>query len=571
MMTNAITWSIHVAVLIFVGVFATHVFRWRSPQSRLRFFQLLLLLSILLPFVGPREVFFAPAVAPNDLAIQMKTVAPLSSKTPLRWDIVLLTLYWLGVAAQLGFLAVGLSRLSALRKRGTAVKVEGIPHVDIREVHGLKGPAAFGWRDPVILLPFGLSGVIREVALRHELQHVLRADWMENMIERTLASLLWFHPAVWWLAEQIHLAREQAVDLEVAGDGTERDQYLDSLLTSAGLADSFSLPAAGFVRRPSHLVERVAFLTKETTMSIRATMASATMTTILTGASLTIAGIYFPFQLKAYQSATRTPTSMRIQRPVPAGGVEGTVQLDVTFNDRGEVIDARVLSGPNELKNAALKAVLAMQISPDQATMRVIPVTIEFSRNAILAPPPPPPPPPPVDQAEFEGIDYQGLTSDQQQRAASVLSGIQTGQHLTQSQIDGYRAALKAADPLLVLGVFMNREGSGPVRLRLSVRNGKIQPTSAIRVGGNVMKANLLNSVEPVYPPLARQARIQGTVRFTVVIGKDGSVQSIGVESGHPLLIPAAQEAMRQYKYRPTMLNGQPAEVQSTVDITFVL
>jgi len=92
-----------------------------------------------------------------------------------------------------------------------------------------------------------------------------------------------------------------------------------------------------------------------------------------------------------------------------------------------------------------------------------------------------------------------------------------------------------------------------------------------IRVGGNVQKANLLYKLEPVYPPLAQQARVQGTVRFSVVIGKDGHIVNAELVSGHPLLVPASVEAVKQYVYKPTLLNGQPVEVITQVEVNFAL
>jgi protein TonB len=80
-----------------------------------------------------------------------------------------------------------------------------------------------------------------------------------------------------------------------------------------------------------------------------------------------------------------------------------------------------------------------------------------------------------------------------------------------------------------------------------------------------------VNKTNPAYPPLARQARIQGTVKLEGVIGKDGTVQELKVVSGHPLLIQAALDAVRNWRYRPTMLNGQPVEVITTIDVNFTL
>jgi TonB family protein len=92
-----------------------------------------------------------------------------------------------------------------------------------------------------------------------------------------------------------------------------------------------------------------------------------------------------------------------------------------------------------------------------------------------------------------------------------------------------------------------------------------------IRVGGGVQGANLIRKVQPVYPPLAEQARIQGTVRFTAIIGRDGHVQNLQLLSGHPLLVEAARNAVTQWEYRPTLLNGSPVEVVTQVDVNFTL
>jgi TonB family protein len=92
-----------------------------------------------------------------------------------------------------------------------------------------------------------------------------------------------------------------------------------------------------------------------------------------------------------------------------------------------------------------------------------------------------------------------------------------------------------------------------------------------IRVGAQVQESNLIQRFDPSYPPLARQARIQGVVRFTVMIGVDGLVSNLTLVAGHPLLVPAAQEAVKQWIYRPTLLNGDPVEVVTQVDIPFTL
>ena len=97
------------------------------------------------------------------------------------------------------------------------------------------------------------------------------------------------------------------------------------------------------------------------------------------------------------------------------------------------------------------------------------------------------------------------------------------------------------------------------------------QVAKPVRIGGDVMEAKLVKRVMPVYPPLARQARIAGTVRLEGVIARDGRVVNLQVHSGHPLLIAAAVDAVRQWVYRPTLLNGQPVEVIAPIQVHFTL
>jgi protein TonB len=94
---------------------------------------------------------------------------------------------------------------------------------------------------------------------------------------------------------------------------------------------------------------------------------------------------------------------------------------------------------------------------------------------------------------------------------------------------------------------------------------------SRIKVGGQVQAANLLHQVLPVYPAIAKTAHVSGTVRLHAVIAKDGSIQELQYVSGPALLMRAAMDAVHEWKYRPTMLNGEPVEVDTTIDVVFSL
>ena len=120
-------------------------------------------------------------------------------------------------------------------------------------------------------------------------------------------------------------------------------------------------------------------------------------------------------------------------------------------------------------------------------------------------------------------------------------------------------------------GVIGGIIGAVPAAAPPPVKEVKPATPQRIRVGGNVQAANLIKKITPPYPPLAKQARIQGTVRFTAIIGKDGTIQNLQLVSGHPLLVPSATEAVKQWVYRPTLLNGEPVEVITQIDVNFTL
>jgi protein TonB len=84
-------------------------------------------------------------------------------------------------------------------------------------------------------------------------------------------------------------------------------------------------------------------------------------------------------------------------------------------------------------------------------------------------------------------------------------------------------------------------------------------------------EGNLIYRVKPIYPPLARQARIQGTVELRAIIGKAGTIENLAVVGGHPMLVKSAIEAVRQWRYRPYLLNSDPIEVETEVTVNFVL
>jgi periplasmic protein TonB len=120
-------------------------------------------------------------------------------------------------------------------------------------------------------------------------------------------------------------------------------------------------------------------------------------------------------------------------------------------------------------------------------------------------------------------------------------------------------------DGLGVLGEMLGNTRSVPVIAKTP------EPNKRMRIASQIAEANLIHDVAPTYPPEAGRARIEGTVVLLAVIGKDGTVRDVRVENGLPVLAQAAIDAVKQWRYRPYLLNGEPIEVDSQITINFTL
>lgn len=119
-------------------------------------------------------------------------------------------------------------------------------------------------------------------------------------------------------------------------------------------------------------------------------------------------------------------------------------------------------------------------------------------------------------------------------------------------------------------GVFSEMLNSAP-SVPVLAKSPVPSPVKRIRVAARVAEANLIHDVAPQYPPAAGRARLEGTVLLMAVIGKDGSVKDVRVESGLPILAQAAVDAVRQWRYKPYLIDGEPVEVDSRITINFTL
>jgi periplasmic protein TonB len=185
----------------------------------------------------------------------------------------------------------------------------------------------------------------------------------------------------------------------------------------------------------------------------------------------------------------------------------------------------------------------------------------------LVAPPPPPPPPPPAAPV----------------KTVQMVSQIVNGQLLAPSKIPKVVKMIKeeeAPPPAMgvaggVVGGVPGGQPGGVIGSIISAANHSSTAPKAeeipkrLVVSQGVSQGMLQNKIEPVYPIIARKARVQGTVTLRAIISTQGTIESLQVVDGHPMLVAAALDAVKQWRYKPYTLSGQPVEVETTVFVNF--
>jgi periplasmic protein TonB len=190
----------------------------------------------------------------------------------------------------------------------------------------------------------------------------------------------------------------------------------------------------------------------------------------------------------------------------------------------------------------------------------------------LVAPPPPPPPPPPpaatpvrvVKQIQSDLVNGQLRTPTKIPQKVQMIKEDEAPppEMATGGVVGGVPGGVPGGQMGGVIGGIIS---STPVAVP------KVATPQRVRVSLGVSQGLLIKKVQPNYPPLARQARIQGTVLLQAEISKDGTIENLRLISGHPMLAPAAIEAVKQWRYKPYMLNGEPVAVETQVQVNFTL
>jgi len=638
---NLLAWSAQICVLVAIGFLASLLLT--HPRARLLFWQAILAVALLLPIIEPWQL---PADAQTGgVTVSTGTVRIVASHAASsRW--IWKREYLLGILAagsllRLLWIGAGLMRLRRHRLDAQMLTTPPVPFSNpsvrwfISSTVG--GPVTFGFVNPSILLPTRVAELpadLREAIAHHELAHVRRGDWLFVVGEETIRSIFWFHPAIWIVLSRIQLAREQVVDAEVVGLTRDRQRYLHALVAVAAQRLLPDVAPAPLFLKKRQLAQRVAAVLKETRMSKPRAFFSFTTVCSAALVAARLAVWMFPLQAPA-----QTPQAAGARAPMMSDGpgvvvdagakvlhrlpvyypsgvtTTGDVVVEMSVDTKGEVTDARIVSGPQELRTAVLRSVLGWHFSTDGGLAPVVQSTVHFT-GAPKAPQTTVPSAParsePLVLAAIETILLPPDMAEKVQAAVTIRPGAPFGN----AEFAQVRAEVKAIDEHFMLGM---RTGSGTATVFVTlpgvaggvtggvtggvaggvpggvaggVRGGVIggviegtpgvlieEPTRAmvtsqpsrIRVGGNVQATMLIKKVTPMYPPEAKMARIEGTVRFTAIIGKDGSIINLDLVSGHPLLVQPAKDAVLQWMYKPVLLNDQPVEVITQIDVNFTL
>jgi TonB family protein len=581
-LANLVLYAAQAALLI--GALALVLAGLRpSPAFRLAACRAVLVVLLVLPFQG----VFRPAVAdapafPTAAAGGARAFDRVEARAAaaMPWGAVAGTVLVAGMVGRLAWFALGLVRLRRLSRGlpaadasddiaalqdelGTRAHVHFAPHV--------AQPVTFGLAPARVLLPASLleaTAEQRRAVLCHELLHVRRRDWAWVLADEAILTLLWFHPAVWWLVGELQLAREQVVDrLTVAATGARR-AYMDALFSAA---DAPSAPPllAGFLRR-RHLARRGVSLAEEVVMSrARLAVGGLMVVGVLIGSGavglaawpLAVAQAPAGGRITIFQPAGSVPIASRTEIEFPSGlsqeMTSAMVLLDAVVDASGGVSSVRLvsLSARNATTGAALSAADLGKLEASLVSARNRQMeggAQTFGDGAAVA-------------RDLEALTDAASAALRQWRfgppqAAPAIARVPARFDLTRAQASFGLPVPLSGFPAPPTSTFAS---APPPASRA--------PADVLRVGGNIRPPQKIVNVPPVYPQDAQDARVQGVVIIEAKVDADGSVAEAWVLRSIPMLDQAALDAVRQWRYAPTLLNGAPIPVIMTVTVNFTL
>lgn len=487
-----------------------------------------------------------------------------------------------------------LSRMAARLSVGRRVLLLESALVDV--------PAVIGWLRPAILVPAsafsGLAPWQLDAILAHELAHIRRADFVVNLAQRAIEIALFYHPAVWWVSSEIRREREHCCDDIAATCCDSRRDYAAALGALAAL--HARTPALAMGARNGDLIGRIRRLVDARSAASRSwsgghimvivPAAMFLLASVSASATQSVApdlpAVAAPAISPALSLRLPDPVEPPVVQPSPARvAVQATGRLsgDVRDDDGGVIPGVTVsVHAPGQFDRSVVTNTRG-QFSFDNLALgtysvragslpgfQSVSVDVSVGAGETTVP----------FQLPLGMLTEHVRVAGARGNAATVTLGVAPAQScdtwsdcFTAAGTAYGRGDFGATDALLNQAISLLRT-ERPGLFQLSVpRSSSFPPSSAggtpIRVGGSITPPRKIVNVTPIYPPDALAAGVAGTVTMQAVIGKDGSVLSARILSGHPELNVSALDAVRLWKFTPTLLNGVPAVVNATVTVDF--
>ncbi len=313
---NLFAYTCQIALLVIVGIWLPRILGFRAPRSKLAVYQFLLLGCLLLPFLQPWAKLIAPlpvivseplipAVlqaarpAPRVEAEPRQAAQVTTERTGYSTNQVILLILGTGILLRLLWLGLGLLRIKHFLRKSHLLSRIPPPVGEMQELLGvyprlyrssrLKSPVSFGLSRPVIIFPkrfMVLNQAGQSAVACHELLHIRRRDWISILGEEIVRSILWFHPAIWWLTREARLVREQVVDQQVVKITGSWRTYVQTLIEMATDSNQARNILAHPFSRRSQLVRRLDLIISEPRLSrlrIAISLLAIVGTLLLTG------------------------------------------------------------------------------------------------------------------------------------------------------------------------------------------------------------------------------------------------------------------------------------------------
>ncbi|MGH9371318.1 MAG: TonB family protein [Vicinamibacterales bacterium] len=582
---NLVAWSVQVAILVGVALLTMRLLRLEAPTVRYVFLRGLLAACLLLPFVQPPLLGTG---RPNGRVESSAVVAQVDGALPdpghdrgifglteVPWAPTLMVLLLAGTLARLIWIATGIARLRRLRRAGEIAPATGEhdelqsiiqARATIRYVSRLGQPVTFGFRHPIVLLPESLQekpAAIRRAVLAHELWHVRRRDWIWTVAEEALRATFWFHPAIWMLLTRIQSTREEVVDeLTILATGSRRS-YVDALLAFADQSPLFA--ATAFARR-RHLVHRMVLISKEAVMSARRVVACCAVFTAVVVSASWYAVQAFPLTQQPSASDLMSGEPGPVEQRAKAITPENPVPRR-TFYVAPEYPHAAAIEGARGWVTVRL----AIDESGGVAETRVTGISLKLNNRASIT----------LDHVSSASLDRAMRAKIRGAQGENLMPSLQTAMEAIVSEaarsVRGWRYAPPVDGPLAFsVNVMFGPPADAsapppPPPPPPPGTSGWNISDGALRVGGNISAPMKIRNVNPEYPPDAQAAKVQGVVIIEARVEADGTVGDARILRSIPMLDQAAVDAVRQWEFRPTLLNGQPVPVIMTVTVNFTL